>query len=162
MITFSENQRLELAILVEDMIATRGLRQTTKTFNFYPITVMSICDAEDSGRYDHIVEKLRAVFPAMNSWSINWNGKPYKLSQLEWPQGSKVAKGCNFLAKGKQQPRVAAAQILSKPGKRAPIAVERSQDLLKKALSVFPNASISLNQDPKRQGEIIIYTGEYI
>lgn len=150
MISFTETQRRELSILVENMILDKGMRKTWRTLSIYPATLNSIIDMEDSPRYDHIVHRLRKVFPAMLDWKVDWNGQTYRLSDLAWPQKKKIDRHNNLEAVGLPQPRhrVAAAKIVSNP------ATKSTDKTLAQALKLWPKASIYLD----KQGVIIINT----
>ena len=150
MISFTETQRRELSILVEDMILAKGMGKTKRTLSIYPATLNSIVDMEDSPRYDHIVHRLRKVFPAMLDWKVDWNGQTYRLSDLAWPQKKKLARDNNLEAVGLPQPRhrIAAAKIVKTD---SPSSTDKT---LAQALKLWPEASIYLDE----QGTIIINT----
>ena len=158
MISFTEKQRTELGILVEDLYKSKGVTKTQQILNIYQPTILDIIDGHDTPRYDHIVHRLRERFPIMNDWAILFNGsKTYKLSQLVWPEDTPVQRGHNLRPEGRPIPRVAAAKVISKPGKKTPISVQQKQDILKTVLGIWPQAQIT-----QKHGQIIIKTGIYI
>ena len=150
MISFTDNQRLDLAILVENMILSKGQNKTAKLLKVYPATLISIMDAKETPRYDHIVHRLRTAFPEINQWKIDWNGQTYKLSDLAWPKKLRVNRHNNLEAVGLPQPRhrVAAAKI------NKTHSHSRTDKTLAQALKLWPEASICLD----KQGTIIINT----
>ena len=150
MISFTETQRRDLSVLVENLILNHGREIATRNLNIYRATLNSILDMEDSPRYDHIVHRLRKVFPEMFDWTVDWNGKPYKISALEWPHKTKVNRHNNFKAVGKPEPkhRIAAAKVIAT---RQPKGLDKT---LAQALKLWPEASIYLDE----QGVIIINT----
>ena len=150
MISFTETQRRDLSILVENLILSKGMNKTSRTLSIYPATLISIVDMEDSPRYDHIVHRLRKVLPEMLDWKVDWNGQTYKLSDLAWPQKKKVNRQTNFEAVGLPQPRhrVAAAKIVSNH------TTKSTDKTLAQALKLWPEASIYLDE----QGVIIVNT----
>ena len=150
MISFTDNQLRELSILVEKLVFTEGQNKAARKLNIYPATLNSIIDMEASPRYDHIVQRLRKVFPEMFDWTVDWNGKSYKISVLEWPHKTKVNRHHNFKAVGKPEPRhrVAAAKVIAT---RQPKGADKT---LAQALKLWPEASIYLDE----QGVIIINT----
>lgn len=150
MISFTDTQRRDLSILVENLILSEGQKKVVQTLSIYPATLYSIVDMDASPRYDHIVQRLRKVFPEMFDWTVNWNGKDYKISALEWPHMTKVDRHHNFQAVGKPEPkhRVAAAKVIQTH------PLKGADKTLAQALKLWPEASICLDE----QGVIIINT----